>query len=173
VFKNSQNTGFGNVRKEVKVTCHISNRIENSQYYASIQVFTAMKIQIGDFRVVTPCNVLVGYQRFGGPCWKSPTQTITTAIAGINSLYFLLRNCWKQDGVSARFSLNVKLGVWDTRPFKLTQWWHTWCATPSNWRFLKLTFHLTSWHTPVSDVSRGLMKIKRQTLLIFLISLYI
>jgi len=33
------------------------------------EVFTAMKIQVVVFRVVTPSNNVVGYQRFGGPCW--------------------------------------------------------------------------------------------------------
>jgi hypothetical protein len=34
---------------------------------ARFEVFTAMKIQVVVFWVVSPCNV-VGYQRFGGPC---------------------------------------------------------------------------------------------------------
>jgi len=29
-------------------------------------VFTAVKIQVEVFRVVTPCSVVTGYQRFGG-----------------------------------------------------------------------------------------------------------
>jgi len=28
-----------------------------------------MKIQVAVFWVVTPCRNVVGYQRFGGPCW--------------------------------------------------------------------------------------------------------
>jgi hypothetical protein len=35
---------------------------------ASFEVFTAVEIQVEVFRVVTPCNVAIGYQRFGGPC---------------------------------------------------------------------------------------------------------
>jgi hypothetical protein len=31
-------------------------------------VFTAVNIQVEVFRVVKPCSVVVGYQRFGGPC---------------------------------------------------------------------------------------------------------
>jgi hypothetical protein len=31
------------------------------------EVFTAMKIQVQFFWVVTPCGVVVGYQRFRGP----------------------------------------------------------------------------------------------------------
>jgi hypothetical protein len=31
-------------------------------------VFTAVKIQVEAFWVVTLCNVVVGYKRFGGPC---------------------------------------------------------------------------------------------------------
>jgi hypothetical protein len=33
----------------------------------SFEAFTAVKIQVEVFRVVTPCSVVVGYQRFGGP----------------------------------------------------------------------------------------------------------
>jgi hypothetical protein len=32
------------------------------------ELFTAMKIQVAVFWVVTPCNDVVGYQRFGEPC---------------------------------------------------------------------------------------------------------
>jgi hypothetical protein len=31
-------------------------------------VFTAVKIQVEVFWVVTPCCVVIAYQRFGGPC---------------------------------------------------------------------------------------------------------
>jgi len=34
---------------------------------ARFEVFTAVKIQVEVFRVVTPCNVVIVYQRFGGP----------------------------------------------------------------------------------------------------------
>jgi hypothetical protein len=34
---------------------------------ARFDAFTAV-IQVEVFWVVTPCNVVVGYQRFGGPC---------------------------------------------------------------------------------------------------------
>jgi hypothetical protein len=36
--------------------------------YARLEVVTAMKIQVTVFWVTTPCSVVVGYQRFGGPC---------------------------------------------------------------------------------------------------------
>jgi len=32
------------------------------------EVFTAVKIQVEVFWVVTSCSVVVGYQRFGEPC---------------------------------------------------------------------------------------------------------
>jgi len=36
--------------------------------HAKFEGFTAMKIPAAVFRVVMPCNVVVGYQRFRGPC---------------------------------------------------------------------------------------------------------
>jgi peptidoglycan biosynthesis protein MviN/MurJ (putative lipid II flippase) len=36
--------------------------------YARCEVFTPVKTQIKVFQVVIPCNVVVGYQCFGGPC---------------------------------------------------------------------------------------------------------
>jgi hypothetical protein len=33
------------------------------------EVFTALKIQIASFWVVTPCSVVVRYRRFRGPCF--------------------------------------------------------------------------------------------------------
>jgi hypothetical protein len=35
---------------------------------ARLELFTAVKIQIAVFRFVILCSVVVGYQRFGGPC---------------------------------------------------------------------------------------------------------
>jgi hypothetical protein len=35
---------------------------------ARFAVFTAAKIQVKVFWVVMPCNVMVEYQHFGGPC---------------------------------------------------------------------------------------------------------
>jgi hypothetical protein len=35
---------------------------------ARCEVFTAMKMQVVDLGVVTPCNDVAGYQRFEGPC---------------------------------------------------------------------------------------------------------
>jgi hypothetical protein len=37
-------------------------------YDTRLEVFTAMKIQVVLFCVVTSCTDVVGYQRFGGPC---------------------------------------------------------------------------------------------------------
>jgi len=34
----------------------------------SFEAFTAVMFQVEVFWVVTPCNVVVGYQRFRGPC---------------------------------------------------------------------------------------------------------
>jgi len=33
------------------------------------EIFTATKIQVVVFWVMTPCSDVVGYQRFGAPCW--------------------------------------------------------------------------------------------------------
>jgi hypothetical protein len=38
------------------------------QIFARFEVFTVMKMQVVVFCVVRPCSVVVGYQRFGGPC---------------------------------------------------------------------------------------------------------
>jgi hypothetical protein len=35
---------------------------------ARFEAFTAVIFQLEVFWVVTPCSVVVGYQRFGGPC---------------------------------------------------------------------------------------------------------
>jgi hypothetical protein len=35
---------------------------------ARFEVFTAVIFHVEVFWVVTPCNVVLGYQRFGGPC---------------------------------------------------------------------------------------------------------
>jgi len=40
--------------------------------YARFEVFTAVKIQVEIFWVVTQCSVVAGYQRFGGPCCLLP-----------------------------------------------------------------------------------------------------
>jgi hypothetical protein len=45
-------------------TYHILNRTKHARFEA----FTAVKIQVDVFWVVTSCGVVVGYQRFGGPC---------------------------------------------------------------------------------------------------------
>jgi hypothetical protein len=36
-----------------------------------LEVFMAVKIQVEVLGAVTPCNVVVGYQRFRGPCCLS------------------------------------------------------------------------------------------------------
>jgi hypothetical protein len=40
----------------------------NGGYIRKFEVFMAAKIQVEVFWVVTPCSVVVGYQRFRGPC---------------------------------------------------------------------------------------------------------
>jgi len=37
------------------------------QIYARLEIFTATKIQGAVFWILTPCNDVVGYRRFGGP----------------------------------------------------------------------------------------------------------
>jgi hypothetical protein len=36
--------------------------------YVSFEAFTAVMFQVEVYWVVTPCSVVAGYQRFGGPC---------------------------------------------------------------------------------------------------------
>jgi hypothetical protein len=40
----------------------------NIYFVRDIKAFTAVKIHVEVFCVVTPCGVPVGYRRFGGPC---------------------------------------------------------------------------------------------------------
>jgi hypothetical protein len=40
----------------------------HSKQLIRFEVFTTIEIQVQFFWVVTPCSVVVGYQRFGGPC---------------------------------------------------------------------------------------------------------
>jgi len=35
---------------------------------SSFEAFTAVMLLVGVFWVMTQCSVVVGYQRFGGPC---------------------------------------------------------------------------------------------------------
>jgi hypothetical protein len=42
--------------------------VNHTQFFVSVKVFTAMKIQIAVFLVVMPCNEVVGYQICEGPC---------------------------------------------------------------------------------------------------------
>jgi len=46
----------------------ISSFDANTFRFAAFEVFTAVKIQVEVFWVVTPCSVVVGYRRFRGPC---------------------------------------------------------------------------------------------------------
>jgi len=39
----------------------------NKQTHARFEAFKAVKIQVEVFRVVTPCGVVIGYQRFKRP----------------------------------------------------------------------------------------------------------
>jgi len=55
---------------------------------ARIEVFTAVKIQVEFFRVVTPCNVVVGYQRFGSP-----------RIRLLQTFTILKITCWNQSHI--------------------------------------------------------------------------
>jgi hypothetical protein len=36
--------------------------------HSRFEVFTAVKIQVAVFWIMTPCNDVAGYQRFGRPC---------------------------------------------------------------------------------------------------------
>jgi len=62
----------------LKFIVYSLNSIKQVAFFASgktdnfsdmkFEVVTAVKIQVKVLRVVTPCSVDVGYQRFGGPC---------------------------------------------------------------------------------------------------------
>jgi hypothetical protein len=58
-----------NESKILIVTTLVSKSQEINGYYARYEVFTAVKIQVDVFWVVTPCSVVVGYRRFRGPCY--------------------------------------------------------------------------------------------------------
>jgi hypothetical protein len=47
---------------------NILTQPDDKAFYATRFVFTAVKIQVEVFWVVTPCSVVVGYQCFRGPC---------------------------------------------------------------------------------------------------------
>jgi hypothetical protein len=64
------------IGKVVRVPKHKANKTdtgstdETPHFYlcTRFEVFTAVKIQVQVFWVVTPCNDVVGYQRFRNPC---------------------------------------------------------------------------------------------------------
>jgi len=58
-FPNCLNKRCITSTKSFKIRIIIDSRFE---------VFTAVKIQVVFFRVVTPCGYVVGYQCFEGPC---------------------------------------------------------------------------------------------------------
>jgi hypothetical protein len=45
-----------------------------------LEVFTAVKISIVVFWVVTPCSIVGGYMRFGGTCLLHPEGRFTTLV---------------------------------------------------------------------------------------------
>jgi hypothetical protein len=57
------------VRKTVAVSCEHDS--ERDLSFA----FTAVKIQVEVFWIMTPCSVVVGYQSFGSPCCSKGTST--------------------------------------------------------------------------------------------------
>jgi hypothetical protein len=46
----------------------LQGRVIQRKAASRFQVFTAVKIHVEVFWVVTPCSVVVGYERFGRPC---------------------------------------------------------------------------------------------------------
>jgi hypothetical protein len=51
-----------------KITRFGFHKTRRRQFYASFEGFTAVMFQFEVFRLVTPCSVVVGYQRFRDPC---------------------------------------------------------------------------------------------------------
>jgi hypothetical protein len=48
---------------------------QTEEFDARFEVFTAVKIQVQVYWVLTPCSVVVGYRRFGG-YWCVPATTL-------------------------------------------------------------------------------------------------
>jgi hypothetical protein len=78
-------------RTRAGVAC--SNLGQNAYLSARFEAVMALifQVQVEDFWVVTPCNDVVGYQRFEGPCclhlqtWK-PSETFTALIFQVRVL---------------------------------------------------------------------------------------
>jgi len=87
------------------VTPRTSSGNSNNQPYsvARFEVFMAVKIQVEVVWVVTPCSVMVGYRRFGGPWCLHPPEdrgSMDLWISGILTLYSAIKSLitftWKQ-----------------------------------------------------------------------------
>jgi hypothetical protein len=72
-FENRNHAGLYGRSSEISVTNSFSHysqsrilplNFENSTF----RVFTAMKIPYVVFLFATPCSIVIGYERFGGPC---------------------------------------------------------------------------------------------------------
>jgi hypothetical protein len=68
-------------REHLNISWHLCRKMGNIGHL----VFTAVKIQVA-FWVVTPCSVVVGYQRFGGP--------YCLHLQGDKLLYFQVMAFW-------------------------------------------------------------------------------
>jgi hypothetical protein len=55
-------------RKQVGEEDIFSDDVTDCQSDVRLMVFMMVKINVDLFRIVTSCNVAVGYQHFGGPC---------------------------------------------------------------------------------------------------------
>jgi hypothetical protein len=49
-----------------QIPCHLQN--PKFHYRTTFEAFAAVTFQVDVFWIVTPCSVVVGYQRFRGPC---------------------------------------------------------------------------------------------------------
>jgi len=54
-------------------------------FLAKFEVFTEVKIRVEVFWVLTPCNVAVGYQRFGGACCLHLQGEVFTLVSYRNT----------------------------------------------------------------------------------------
>jgi hypothetical protein len=53
---------------KIHIVLGVAVFLELSGYSLNFEAFTEVMFQVEVFRIVTPCSVVVGYQRFRGPC---------------------------------------------------------------------------------------------------------
>jgi hypothetical protein len=68
-----------------------------TSYTTSFEAFTVVVFHVEVFRVVTSCNVVVGYKRFGGPCCLrlqgAGTSCTDNFILTLITSFYLVNRC--------------------------------------------------------------------------------